>query len=79
MGDWEIDTIAGTGEGDCVLSVVERRTGYLLLGKLANRTAAAIRQRAIQLLRARHRRVWTVTADVNTPHDADVVRKDAVV
>ena len=66
VGDWEIDTIAGTGAPDCVLSLVERKTGYLLLGKLANRTAAAIRRRAIQLLRAQQRHVWTVTADNGT-------------
>lgn len=66
VGDWEIDTIAGAGHRDCVLSLVERKTGYLLLGKLANRTAAVIRQRAIQLLRAQRRRVWTVTADNGT-------------
>jgi IS30 family transposase len=37
-----------------------------LLGKLANRTAAAIRRRAIQLLQAQRRRVWTITADNGT-------------
>ncbi len=66
IGDWEIDTVVGAGERDCVLSVVERKTGYLLLGKLANRTAAAIRRRAIQLLRAQRHRVRTVTADNGT-------------
>jgi IS30 family transposase len=66
VGDWEIDTIVGASTTDCVLSLVERKTGYLLLGKLADRTAAAIRRRAIQLLRAQRRRVWTVTADNGT-------------
>ena len=66
IGDWEIDTMAGAGTKDCVLSLVERKTGLLLLGKLANRTAAAIRRRAIQLLQAQRRRVWTITADNGT-------------
>jgi transposase, IS30 family len=66
VGDWEIDTIAGAGTKDCVLSLVERKTGYLLLGKLRNRTAATIRRRAIQLLQAQRRRVWTITADNGT-------------
>jgi IS30 family transposase len=66
IGDWEIDTMAGAGTKACVLSLVERKTGLLLLGKLANRTAAAIRRRAIQLLQAQRRRVWTITADNGT-------------
>jgi IS30 family transposase len=66
VGDWEIDTIAGAGPKACVLSLVERKTGYLLLGKLANRTAAAIRRRAIRLLQVQRRRVWTITADNGT-------------
>jgi IS30 family transposase len=66
IGDWEIDTMAGADTKDCVLSLVERKTGLLLLGKLANRTAATIRRRAIQLLQAQRRRVWTITADNGT-------------
>ncbi|MFI5234425.1 MAG: IS30 family transposase [Gemmatimonadales bacterium] len=66
IGDWEIDTMAGAGTPACVLSLVERKTGLLLLGKLANRTAAVIRRRAIQLLQAQRRRVWTITADNGT-------------
>lgn len=63
-GDWEIDTILGAGGKACVLALVERATGYLLLGLLADRSAGGVRARAIQLLRGH--RVHTITADNGT-------------
>jgi len=66
IGDWEIDTIAGTGGKTCLLSLVERATGYLLLGLLPDRSAAGVQRRAIQLLWAHHGRVHTITADNGT-------------
>ena len=38
VGDWEIDTVMGTGNDHCIVTLVERTTGYLLIGKLAART-----------------------------------------
>lgn len=38
LGDWEIDTLTGADNRACVLTPVERRTGYLLLGTLATRS-----------------------------------------
>jgi IS30 family transposase len=64
QGDWEIDTMVGPGGQGVVLCLVERATGYLLLGLLADRTAAGGRSRALQL-RAGHR-VHTITADNGT-------------
>lgn len=64
QGDWEIDTMVGPGGQGVVLCLVERITGYLLLGLLADRTAAGVRRRALQLL-AGHR-VHTITADNGT-------------
>ena len=42
VGHWEADTVLGTGDRHCALSLVERATGYLVLGKLAPRTAQNI-------------------------------------
>jgi IS30 family transposase len=63
VGHWEIDTLQGTGRGACALSGVERKTGYLVLGKLARATGAAFAARAIKLCRRQPHRVRTVTAD----------------
>jgi len=43
IGHWEADTVLGAGQaGACVLSMVERKTGYLLLGQLRQRTSATV-------------------------------------
>ena len=67
IGDWEADTILGpAGERPCLLSLVERQTGYLLLGKLRARTAAEVNRRATQLIHQQPHPVRTVTTDNGT-------------
>lgn len=66
IGDWEMDTMVGTGSRAAVLVVVDRKTGRVRLGKVPQRTAAAIRRCAIQLLQAERHRVRTLTADNGT-------------
>lgn len=65
-GDWEIDTVMGESLGessDCILTLVERKTGYVLIGKLKARTAAEA-NRALLVLLARHPgRIKTITSD----------------
>jgi IS30 family transposase len=69
VGHWESDTMVGPGR-PCVLSLVERKTGYLVLGKLAARTTAEVNRRAIPLIRAQPRPLHTITADNGTEfHD----------
>jgi transposase, IS30 family len=45
-GDWEGDTIVGAQRRGGAVTLVERRSGYLLLGKVANLQAATVRQAA---------------------------------
>jgi IS30 family transposase len=66
LGHWEIDTMLGDGGRDCLMSLVERKTGYLVLGKLPARTTAALNRRTIALIRTQPRRVRTITADNGT-------------
>ena len=33
VGHWEVDTVLGPGR-PCILSLVERKTGYVVIGKL---------------------------------------------
>ena len=65
LGHWEADTMLGASQaGPCVLSLVERKTGYLLLGQLRRRISAAVNQRAAADQRPvscgphHHRRQW---------------------
>jgi transposase, IS30 family len=70
IGHWEADTVAGAGSRDCVVTLVERKTGLVLIGKLADRTAEGLSRRAISLMRRRGGRFETVTADNGTEfHD----------
>lgn len=67
VGHWEADTVLGAGQaGACVLSLVERKTGYLVLGQLRQRTSAAVNRRAQALIHAQLRPVRTITVDNGT-------------
>ena len=70
IGHWEIDTVMGAGSRDCIVSLVERKTGLLLIGKLADRTTASLNRRVIRLIRRDEGAFETVTADNGTEfHD----------
>ena len=47
-GDWEGDTIVGANRRGGAVTLVERKSGYLLLGKVPNLQAATVRQVAVQ-------------------------------
>lgn len=75
VGHWEIDTVLGT-DRPCVLTLVERKTGYLLLGQLSARTTAQVNRRTTRLIRAQPRPVRTITADNGTEfHQYTAVEK----
>jgi len=46
FGDWEGDTIVGANRRGGAVTLVERKSGYLLLGKVPNLQAATVRQAA---------------------------------
>jgi IS30 family transposase len=63
-GHWEIDTIKGSEQGaHTAVTMVERSTGYTLIGKLAHHCAAETTQRVTELISRHAGRVATVTAD----------------
>jgi IS30 family transposase len=69
VGHWEADTVAGAGCKDCVATLVERKTGPVLIGKLEDRTARGLSRRPTRLIRSAGH-VETVTADNGTEsHD----------
>ncbi len=64
IGDWEADTIIGKNHKQAIVSLVERRSGFTLLAKVSHKTAEAVSNAIINLLRpfasfALH----TITAD----------------
>ena len=62
-GHWEIDTVIGAGDGHCIVTLVERKSGYILIGKLKARTTAELNRCVIKLIRREQRTVRTITAD----------------
>lgn len=66
LGHWEVDTVLEGRSRACIVSLVERRTGHVAIGKLSARTAAAFTARVIALIRRQRRPVRTITADNGT-------------
>ena len=65
-GHLEADTIMGRGSKHCVLTLVDRKTGYLMMGKLRARTAEEATKKAVELLAREGFRAKTITADNGT-------------
>lgn len=75
-GHWEIDTVMGGGNNHCIVTLVERKTGYVLIGKLKCRTKEETNKRIIHLIRKHNLRFTTITADNGTEfHAYPVVEK----
>ena len=66
IGDLEGDTVLGGSGRHCVVTLVDRRSGYLLLGKLRARTAAELNRRVIDLINNAPRSTHTLTLDNGT-------------
>jgi IS30 family transposase len=66
-GHWEIDSIMGDDHGrHSALTVVERKTGYLQMGKLIRHCAADASARTIELIERQRDSFKTITADNGT-------------
>ena len=66
-GHWEIDSIMGDDHGrHSALTVVERKTGYLQMGKLVRHCAADAAARTIALIDRQRDCFKTITADNGT-------------
>jgi len=66
VGHWEADTVMGAGTKDCVVTLVERKTGLMLVGKLGDRTKESLSRRVTSLINRHHGSFATVTADNGT-------------
>jgi IS30 family transposase len=48
-GDWEGDTVVGRGHRSGAVTLVDRKSGYLLMAKVSDRQAATVREAMVQL------------------------------
>lgn len=65
-GHWEIDTVMGKGSRDCIVTLVERKTGYVMIGKLKDRTTGSLNKKTKALIRRDPLSFKTITADNGT-------------
>ncbi len=68
-GHWEIDTVMGQSLGessDCILTLVERKSGCVLIGKLRARTVEQASLATLGLMRRHPGKFRTITADNGT-------------
>lgn len=76
LGHWEVDTVMGTGSQHCIVSAVERKSGFAVIGKLRNRTAAELNERLETLIDRHHNRFRTITVDNGTEfHSYESIEK----
>lgn len=66
IGHWEIDTVFGGRDHHCIVTLVERKTRYTIIGKLANKSKEALNQKVIELINRETRSFKTITADNGT-------------
>jgi IS30 family transposase len=63
FGDWEADTIIGARHRGAILSLTERKSKLLILGKLTSKGAAELKCESIALLTPFRAKVHTITVD----------------
>jgi transposase, IS30 family len=67
VGHWEIDTVMGSyGTKPCIITLVERKTGFLQIGKIATRTVLDTNRRVLNLINRYPDHIDTITADNGT-------------
>lgn len=66
FGHWEIDTVLGKSTKHCLVTIVERMTGYTLIGFMKNRTTTELNKVAINLMKSSRFVFHTITADNGT-------------
>jgi IS30 family transposase len=63
FGDWEIDTIIGKNNKGAILTVVERKSNFILMRKLKSKNAKDLAKEAIRLLAPYKELVHSITSD----------------
>ena len=76
FGHWEGDTVMGKDMRHCVLTLVERKTGYAILKKLTSRSKDEVTRAATRALRQHSRYFRTLTLDNGTEfHDYAILEQ----
>lgn len=63
LGDWEGDTVIGKGHQGALVTAVERRSRFTVIGVVARKTSAAVTESLVEGLGAYSDKVLTLTLD----------------
>lgn len=66
IGHWELDTVVGSGDKHCIVTLVERKSKLTLIGKIKARTAVEANARIRKLIKRHPRAFKSFTADNGT-------------
>jgi len=66
FGHWEIDTVKGSGSKHCIVTIVERKTGLVQIGKLLNSSTKELNKRTLKLINRFSHCFKTITSDNGT-------------
>ncbi len=77
IGDWEADTVVGrAGSSHCLLTLVERKSGFTLIRKLHARNMAEVTEAATVVIGRMRARFKTLTFDNGTEfHDYETLER----
>jgi IS30 family transposase len=74
LGHWEGDTVIGSDRHHCILTLVERKSGLVVIKKLNSRTTDSVTQAALPAIRERLANFKTLTLDNGTEfHDYKIL------
>ena len=65
-GDWEIDTIVGKNNKGAIVTVVERKSAFLLMAKLDGRRSKDLAKAVVRLMAPYKDKVLSITSDNGT-------------
>jgi len=66
FGDWEIDTIVGKNHKGAIVTIVERKSNFILMRKLKTKNAKQLAIQTIRLLAPYKNLVYSITSDNGT-------------
>ena len=66
LGHFEIDTVHGSSDQHSIVTLVDRKSKFTVIGKIKNRTTAELNRKVIELIQKQVNQVRTITSDNGT-------------
>ena len=66
IGHFEIDTVHGSSDQHSIVTLVDRKSKFTIIGKIKNRTTAELNRKVIELIQKQVNQVRTITSDNGT-------------